>query len=90
MGAGPREVKGKLASHGASVAIGYLKNDARAREVVKMIADAGSKAAAIKADLSRATEVTRESLSTPLPRERSERGEGLGVGAQSLSECATM
>jgi len=48
-----------LASHGASVVIGYLKNDARAGEVVKMIADAGSKAAALKADLSRPIEVTR-------------------------------
>jgi 3-oxoacyl-[acyl-carrier protein] reductase len=48
-----------LASHGAAVVIGYLKNDARAHEVVKTIADAGGKAAAVQADLSRPTEVTR-------------------------------
>jgi len=48
-----------LASHGGAVVIGYLKNDAPAREVVKTIADAGGKAAAIQADLSRPTEVTR-------------------------------
>jgi 3-oxoacyl-[acyl-carrier protein] reductase len=48
-----------LASHGVAVVIGYLKNDAPAREVVKAIADAGGKAAAVQADLSRPTEVTR-------------------------------
>ncbi len=48
-----------LASHGGAVVIGYLKNDAPAREVVKTIADAGGKAAAVQADLSRPTEVTR-------------------------------
>lgn len=39
--------------------IGYLKNDARAREVVKTIADAGGKANAIQSDLSQPTEVSR-------------------------------
>ncbi len=48
-----------LATQGATVVIGYLKNEDRAREVVKTIADAGGKAAAVKADLSRPTEVTR-------------------------------
>jgi 3-oxoacyl-[acyl-carrier protein] reductase len=48
-----------LASHGASVVIGYLKNDAQAREVVKTITDAGARAAAVQADLSRPAEVTR-------------------------------
>ena len=48
-----------LASHGASIVIGFLKNDARAGEVVKTITEAGSKAAAIKADMSRPSEVTR-------------------------------
>ncbi len=48
-----------LASHGASVVIGYLKNDIQAREVVKTIADAGGKAVAVQADLSRPTEVIR-------------------------------
>src|SRR5437764_12293866 len=47
-----------LASHGATVAIGYLKNDEWAREVVKIIADAGGHATALKADLSRLIEVT--------------------------------
>src|SRR6266550_3640659 len=47
------------ATHGATVIIGYLKNEDRAREIVKTIADAGGKAAAVKADLSRPTEVTR-------------------------------
>src|SRR6266576_7329166 len=48
-----------LASHGAAVVIGYLRNDARAREVVKTITDTGGKAAAVRADLSRPTECTR-------------------------------
>jgi 3-oxoacyl-[acyl-carrier protein] reductase len=39
--------------------IGYLKNDAPAREVVKTIAEVGGKAAAVQADLSRPTEDTR-------------------------------
>jgi len=39
--------------------IGFLKNDARANEVVKSIVDAGGKAAAVAADLSRLGEVTR-------------------------------
>ena len=48
-----------LATHGATVVVGYLKNEDRAREVVKTIADAdaGGKAAAVKVDLSRPTEV---------------------------------
>jgi len=41
------------------VVIGYLKNEDRAREVVKTIADTGGKAAAVRADLSRPAEVTR-------------------------------
>jgi 3-oxoacyl-[acyl-carrier protein] reductase len=48
-----------LASHGASVVVGYLRNAARAREVVERIADTGVKAIAISADLSRPTEVSR-------------------------------
>lgn len=54
-----RAIALRLASHGAAVVIGYLKNDAPAREVVKAIADAGAKAAAVQADLSRPAEVTR-------------------------------
>jgi 3-oxoacyl-[acyl-carrier protein] reductase len=48
-----------LAAQRAAVVIGYLKNDANANEVVETITDAGGKAAAIKADLSCATEVNR-------------------------------
>jgi 3-oxoacyl-[acyl-carrier protein] reductase len=48
-----------LAAQGASVVVGYLRNAARAREVVERIADSGVKAIAIAADLSRPTEVSR-------------------------------
>jgi 3-oxoacyl-[acyl-carrier protein] reductase len=48
-----------LASQGAAVVIDYVKNEARAREVVKSIVDQGGKAAAVQADLSRPAEVTR-------------------------------
>jgi 3-oxoacyl-[acyl-carrier protein] reductase len=48
-----------LASHGAAIVIGYLRNDAQAREVVKTITDAGGNAAAVQANLSRPAEVTR-------------------------------
>src|SRR5262249_59203972 len=47
------------APEGAPVVINSLKNDARAREVVKTTAEAGGRAAAVQADLSRPTEVTR-------------------------------
>ena len=46
-------------SLGANVAIGYLKNDARADEAVKSIAGAGGKGLAIRADLSQPADVTR-------------------------------
>src|SRR5207249_2182695 len=48
-----------LASCGAAIAIGYVKNEARASEVVKTVTDAGGKAAAIRADLSQPAEVAR-------------------------------
>jgi 3-oxoacyl-[acyl-carrier protein] reductase len=48
-----------LASHGANVVLGYVRNEARAREVVDSIAAAGGKTVAVQADLSRPTEVTR-------------------------------
>jgi 3-oxoacyl-[acyl-carrier protein] reductase len=54
-----RAIAVRLASHGASIVIGYIKNDARAREVVSTIVDGGGKAAAIQADLSRTAEVVR-------------------------------
>jgi 3-oxoacyl-[acyl-carrier protein] reductase len=54
-----RAIAIELASQGAAVVIGYLKNDALAREVVKAITDAGASAAAFQADLSRPAEVTR-------------------------------
>jgi 3-oxoacyl-[acyl-carrier protein] reductase len=48
-----------LASHGAKVAIGYVRNASRAEEVVRTIAAAKGKAVAISADLSRPAEVAR-------------------------------
>lgn len=48
-----------LAAEGASVVIAYLNNEARAGEVVMTITSAGGKAAAIRADLSRSTEILR-------------------------------
>ena len=54
-----REIALGLASHRASIVIGYLRNEARASEVVKAIADAGGKATAVRAELSRPAEVVR-------------------------------
>ena len=48
-----------LAAHGAAIAAGYVKNDARAREVVESIATAGGRAVTVQADLSRVSEVRR-------------------------------
>jgi NADPH:quinone reductase-like Zn-dependent oxidoreductase len=52
-----RAVALALAAHGASVAIGYVRNEALAREVVDSIGATGGKAIAAQADLSRPTEV---------------------------------
>jgi 3-oxoacyl-[acyl-carrier protein] reductase len=48
-----------LASHGAAVVIGYVKNEAKALEVVKAITGAKGNGAAVQADLSRPDEVLR-------------------------------
>lgn len=48
-----------LASHGAAVAICYLKNEARAGEVLQTINDRGAKAVMVQADLARPAEVSR-------------------------------
>jgi 3-oxoacyl-[acyl-carrier protein] reductase len=48
-----------LASAGASIAIGYVKNDTRADETLKAAAERGARAVAVKADLSRPAEVAR-------------------------------
>jgi 3-oxoacyl-[acyl-carrier protein] reductase len=48
-----------LASEGATVVVGYLRNEDRAREVVESIAGAGGRATAIQADLTHPAEVTR-------------------------------
>lgn len=48
-----------LASHGAAVAICYLKNEARAGEVLQTISDRGAKAVMVQADLARPAEVSR-------------------------------
>jgi 3-oxoacyl-[acyl-carrier protein] reductase len=47
-----------LASRGASVAVGYLKNDQLAKETVTTIHEQGGTAIAIQADLSQPIEVT--------------------------------
>lgn len=52
-----RAVALAFASHGANVVIGYVRNEARAREVVDSIG--GGKAVAAQADVRRATEVKR-------------------------------
>src|SRR5438045_5401017 len=54
-----RAIATGMASAGAAVVIGYLRNELRAREVMRTITDAGGRAAAIQADLSRPGEVTR-------------------------------
>jgi 3-oxoacyl-[acyl-carrier protein] reductase len=48
-----------LTAEGASVAIGYVKNDARADQAVKAITGAGGRAIAIKANLSQPSEALR-------------------------------
>lgn len=48
-----------LATKGARVAIGYVKNDARADDALKAIGEAGGQGVAIKADLSQPAEVAR-------------------------------
>ncbi len=47
----------QMAREGANVAIDYLSDSARAREVTKIIKDAGGKAVAIQADISREEQV---------------------------------
>ena len=54
-----RAIAAGLASEGAAVAVGYLRNEDRAREVVRTITDAGGRATALQADVSRPAEVTR-------------------------------
>jgi 3-oxoacyl-[acyl-carrier protein] reductase len=54
-----RAIAIRLAEQGARVAIGYVRNEARAQEVIETIAAAGGEAHAIRADLARPTEVTR-------------------------------
>jgi|SRR5437867_2525638 len=53
-----RAIASAFASRGAAVVIGYVRNEARAQEVVKTITDAGGKAASVQADLSRPSEVS--------------------------------
>lgn len=54
-----RAIALRLAEEGAAVVVGYVKNEARAREVVDSIAAGGGKAVAVQADLSQAAAVTR-------------------------------
>jgi len=48
-----------LVAEGATVAIAYVKNEARADETLKAVGEAGGKGVAVKADLSQPTEVVR-------------------------------
>lgn len=52
-----RAIALRMASQGAKVAVGYIKNEARAREVVDTIAAGGGQAVAVQADLSQAIAV---------------------------------
>ncbi|WP_040592068.1 SDR family NAD(P)-dependent oxidoreductase, partial [Mesorhizobium metallidurans] len=54
-----RAIALRLSTQGARVAIGYVKNDARADEALKAIGEAGGQGVAIKADLSLPREVAR-------------------------------
>src|SRR5512138_1092010 len=54
-----RAIALELATRGAKVAIGYVRNNRRAEEVVNAIASRGGRAEALKADLSQPTEVAR-------------------------------
>jgi 3-oxoacyl-[acyl-carrier protein] reductase len=54
-----RAVSLKLAALGASVAVNYFDNPDEARETVRMITEAGGKAAAIQADVTKPDEIAR-------------------------------
>lgn len=54
-----RAIALRLSTQGARVAIGYVKNDARADEALEAIGEAGGQGVAIKADLSLPREVAR-------------------------------
>src|SRR5689334_8926947 len=54
-----RAVAISLAEAGAAVAVNYLEQSAAAESVVEAIRDAGGKAVAVRADVSRADEVAR-------------------------------
>jgi 3-oxoacyl-[acyl-carrier protein] reductase len=48
-----------LAAQGAAVAVGYVKSDAQANDVVRTILDGGGRAVAVQADLSQLSEIAR-------------------------------
>ena len=48
-----------LAEQGAAVAIGYVRNEERARQVARSITDAGGKAVTIQADLAELSQIER-------------------------------
>lgn len=54
-----RAVSLKLAALGASVAVNYFDNPDEARETVRMITEAGGKAAAIQADVTKPEDIQR-------------------------------
>lgn len=47
----------KLAKEGANIVVNYTSNSAAAEEVVKLVADLGQKAIAVKADVSKAVDI---------------------------------
>jgi len=54
-----RAMAQRLAAHGATVVVSYVKNERLATEVVQSIVDKGGQAVAIQADLSKLSEVRR-------------------------------
>ncbi|HEX4226039.1 MAG TPA: SDR family oxidoreductase [Pseudonocardiaceae bacterium] len=54
-----RAVATELAARGASVVLGYVGNEARAKQAVKHIADKGGVATALRVDLSKTEDIVR-------------------------------
>ena len=52
-----KEVSLKLAGEGAKVVVNYFSSEEKAKEIVKQIADNGGEAIAVKADVTKASEV---------------------------------
>ena len=52
-----KEVSLKLAGEGAKVVVNYFSSEEKAKEIVKQITDSGGEAIAVKADVTKASEV---------------------------------